>query len=64
MPYHKIPRARLHEDITAIEREHEVVVQVVPNIDDAFYDVFTRWCADAPMTVHRTTSEHRYGGAA
>lgn len=45
MPYHKVPRATLHEDIRAIEREHEVIVSVVNRPDDhEFVDVFTRYC--------------------
>jgi len=44
MPYHKIPRARLHEDIHSIEQEHEVVVTVTPSQDPLYLDVFTRYC--------------------
>lgn len=47
MPFHRIPRARLHEDITSIEREHEVVVSAHIDPDDSsFVLVFTRWCSD------------------
>lgn len=43
MPYHKIPRARLHDDIRALEHEHEIVVQVLNRPDDPEHvDVFTR----------------------
>lgn len=57
MPYHKIPRATLHEDIRILEREHEVVVSVVNNPEDyRFVDVFTRYCHQEPM--------HTRGGAA
>jgi hypothetical protein len=41
LPYHRIPRARLHEDITAIEREGERIVAVELDGDDAH--VFTGW---------------------
>lgn len=42
MPVHKIPRASLHEALTAIERDHEAVVSITPNPDDPeFYDVVT-----------------------
>lgn len=44
MPIHKIPRARLHEDITSIEREGERVVQVMLDPDDPTrWLVFTQW---------------------
>ena len=44
MPYHKVPRARLHEDIRAIEREGEVVTEVgYPPDDPEHVDVFTCW---------------------
>ena len=46
MPYHKIPRGRLHEDISSIEREQEIVVTVQVNVDPGFYDVFTRYVGD------------------
>ena len=44
MPTHRIPRARLHEDIVAIEREGERVVQAFLDPDDpARYIVITQW---------------------
>lgn len=57
MPYHKVPRATLHEDIRAIERDHEVIVSVVANHEDCrFLDVFTRYCGQEPT--------HTRGGVA
>lgn len=50
MPVHRVPRARLHEDITVIEREHEVIVSTNVDPDDpAFVLVFTRWCIHEPF---------------
>jgi hypothetical protein len=44
LPYHRIPRARLHEDITAIEREGERVTACTLEGDDAL--VFTCWLGE------------------
>ena len=41
MPEHRIPRARLHEDLIAIEREGEHVLSVVPDGD--VFVVVTRY---------------------
>lgn len=47
MPVHRVPRARLHEDIVAIEREHEIIQSIVPDPDDSsVFIVATRWCGD------------------
>ena len=39
MPYHRIPRAHIHEDLHAIEHDGEQVVSV--EADDEFFHVFT-----------------------
>jgi len=46
MPVHRIPRARLHEDLQSLEREHEHVMSIVSDGD--YWKVTTRWCSDAP----------------
>jgi hypothetical protein len=47
MPIHRIPRARLHEDIVAIEREGERVVQITLDPDDPKrWVVVTRYVGD------------------
>ena len=46
MPVHRIPRARLHEDLKSIEREHEHVTSITPDGD--FWKVTTRYCGEAP----------------
>lgn len=53
MPIHRVPRARLHEDIVSIEREGERIVQVVLDPDDAGrWLVVTQWIgADVDMSV-------------
>ena len=58
MPFHKIPRGHLHEDIKAIEHDGEVVVAVTyPADDPGFAHVFTRWLGQRELTT-------RQGGAA
>jgi hypothetical protein len=60
MPFHRIPRARLHEDITAIEREGEIIVTVLPHADDPDHvDVYTRWRGDVETSVVGITSRAR-----
>lgn len=51
MPYHKLLRAHLHEDISDIERQGEVIVQVlnVPNTD--YVDVYTRFTGQEFMDL-------------
>ena len=39
MPYHKIPKTTVHEDLTSIEHEGEIVVSVTA--DGTFFHVFT-----------------------
>jgi hypothetical protein len=56
LPYHRIPRARLHEDITTIEREGERIVAVELDGDDAH--VFTGWIGDRLET--RPATELHY----
>lgn len=47
MPEHRIPRARLHEDLKSLEREHEEVVSIVADPDNADrYLVTTRYCGE------------------
>ena len=44
MPIHRIPRARLYEDIVSIEREGERVVQVIPDPEnESRWLVVTQW---------------------
>lgn len=44
MPIHRIPRARLYEDLCSIEREGERIVQVVLDPeDDKRWLVVTQW---------------------
>ena len=44
MPIHRVPKGRLFEDVTSIEREGEVVVQVmVDPDDDKRFLVVTQW---------------------
>ena len=54
MPVHRIPRARLHEDITALEREGERVVSVVAS--DAEFVVFTCWLGERDRYETRAAS--------
>jgi hypothetical protein len=66
MPVHKIPRARLHEDVSALERDHEVIVSTEDAGDGCVW-VFTRWCGQTlevrpAMSVAATVAEHRYAG--
>jgi hypothetical protein len=62
LPYHKIPRARLHEDIVTIEREGERVTSC--SLDGDFAHVFTCYLGERletrEMSVARTVAEHRY----
>ena len=44
MPIHKVPRARLHEDITAIERDGERVTALV--VEGDFVLVATCWLGE------------------
>lgn len=47
MPIHHIPRARLHEDLVQLKREHEDVVSITPDPDDdGRYVVVTKYCSD------------------
>lgn len=58
MPFHRIPRGRLHEDVTAIEREHEVIVSTnVDPSDPNFVLVFTRWCGQEPQYETRRAGQ-------
>jgi hypothetical protein len=51
MPTHHIPRANLHEDLIALKREHEEVISIVPDPDNALrFLVTTRYCADVNET--------------
>jgi hypothetical protein len=63
LPYHRIPRARLHEDITAIEREGERVTSCTLDGGDAH--VFTCYIGERPyetraMSVARTVAARHY----
>jgi hypothetical protein len=62
LPYHRIPRARLHEDITAIEREGERVTACTLEGDHAH--VFTCYVGEQietrELSVARTVAERRY----
>ncbi len=54
MPVHRVPRARLHEDITSIEREREMIVQVLNVPDDpSVVEVYTRWIGQ-PIPEYRS----------
>ena len=57
MPVHRIPRARLHEDLESIKREHEHVVNIVPDGD--YWKVTTRYCGDAPERAVDVVDETR-----
>ena len=49
MPIHRIPRARLYEDIVSIEREGERIVQVTLDPDDPTrWLVLTNWLGAEP----------------
>ena len=51
MPVHHIPRARLHEDLESLKREHEIVVSITDDPDDETrYLVVTRSCGDDLLT--------------
>lgn len=41
MPYHRVPRWNVHEDVLAIQREGERIVSVVDDID--CFHVFTEY---------------------
>ena len=43
VPYHKIPKTNIHEDLIALEREGESVVSVTA--DGTFFHVFTAFSA-------------------
>jgi hypothetical protein len=67
MPIHRIPRAHMHEDVTAIEREGERVTAVA--VDGDFVIVATCWLGERlerrgaerdTLSVERTTAERRY----
>ena len=51
MPEHHIPRARLHEDLIALKREHEDVVSITPDPDNADrFLVITKSCGEVRET--------------
>ena len=51
MPTHRIPRAHLHEDLIALKREHEDVVSIVTDPDDAErFLVTTKYCGEVRET--------------
>jgi hypothetical protein len=70
MPIHRVPRARLHEDITAIEREGERVTAIA--VDGDHVIVATCWLGERlerrhgaerdALSVERTVAERRYAG--
>jgi hypothetical protein len=57
LPYHRIPRARLHEDIVSVEREGERVTACTLDGDDAH--VFTCYLGEQietrPLTSRLVT---------
>lgn len=65
MPYHRVPRVSVHEDITAIEREGERIVSVSQDVD--YFHVFTDYVGRpyetrdvkaAELTARLTGSSH------
>ena len=64
MPVHKIPRARLFEDLKALERDHEYPVTITA--DDDVFIVTTQYCGEYEyrrmLSVRDTVAEHRYAG--
>ena len=57
MPYHKIPKASIAEDLRAIEREGEHVVSVTA--DGTFFHVFTVY---PDMTTRTPEYGNMFGG--
>ena len=57
MPYHKIPKASIAEDLRAIEREGEHVVSVTA--DGTFFHVFTVY---PEMTTRVAEYNNVFGG--
>jgi hypothetical protein len=54
MPYHRVPKGRLHEDITSIEREGEQIVAVKFDPDEPVVHVFTAWLGARPVLEVRS----------
>lgn len=59
MPYHRIPKSQIHEDITAIEREGEHVISVTA--DAEHFHVFTVYQGIETRALNAVTHAARTG---
>ncbi len=59
VPYHRIPRANIHEDLLAIEREGERVVSAHP--DTEVFHVFTEYVRAVETRLSPMTHAARVG---
>ena len=62
MPYHRIPRATIHDDLRAIEREGERVVSAT--VDAEVFHVFTEYVRVVETRLSPLTHEARVGAQA
>ena len=60
VPYHKIPKTHIHEDLIAIEREGETVVSVTA--DGTWFHVFTSYPVVPVVETRDPLYSNAFGG--